>query len=287
MPRIRTVKPEFFQHYELYKAEEESGLPLRVAFSGLWTQSDREGRFKWRPEQLKLGCLPYDNVDFSRVLHALTTRGFIVKYAVGDAWFGVIPSFRMHQVINNRESESKLPAPEQGHIEQPSNGGGLEHDSDYEIDKNPRVDHACPTRLKHAQGEGKGREGKGKEGERVSSEDDAPALEEHDEQKTVNKKTDTVPYQKIVDLFLTRLPELPAIKKLSVARQRKIKNIWKSDPKFQSVEFWGGYFDHIRHSDFLMGRSKDFQASFDFLIDGAKFLKIIEGNYHGTKGQPS
>jgi len=80
MARIRTVKPEFFKHLELFELEEETGLPLRVAFAALWTVADREGRFKWIPRQLKIECLPYDNIDFSRVLHALTTREFIKKY---------------------------------------------------------------------------------------------------------------------------------------------------------------------------------------------------------------
>lgn len=111
MARIRTIKPAFFRHEELYDAEVETSLPLRVAFAGLWTVADREGRFEWRPRELKLDCLPYDKVDFSRVLDALTTRGFIVKYASGDREYGAIPSFKSHQIVNNRELASVLPEP--------------------------------------------------------------------------------------------------------------------------------------------------------------------------------
>lgn len=109
--RIRTIKPEFFLHERLFEAEQQSGLPLRVAYAGLWCAADREGRFKWEPRRLGVQILPYDQVDFSRVLHALTTRGFIVKYASETGEFGVIPSFTTHQVINNRERESELPDP--------------------------------------------------------------------------------------------------------------------------------------------------------------------------------
>ena len=109
--RIRTIKPEFFLHERLFEAEQQSGLPLRVAYAGLWCAADREGRFKWEPRRLGVQILPYDQVDFSRVLHALTTRGFIVKYASETGECGVIPSFTTHQVINNRERESELPAP--------------------------------------------------------------------------------------------------------------------------------------------------------------------------------
>jgi hypothetical protein len=109
MSRIRTIKPQFFRNLKLYHAEVESCLPLRIAFAGLWTACDREGRFKWIPEELKLDVMPFDEVDFSRVLDALFTRGYLVKYRVRDAWFGAIPSWKHHQVVNNRETASEIP----------------------------------------------------------------------------------------------------------------------------------------------------------------------------------
>lgn len=109
--RIRTIKPEFFTHEGLFDLEKESGLPIRLAFAGLWCASDREGRFRWEPRRLGVSILPYDGVEFSRVLDALITRGFVIKYRVGNDDFGAIPSFPRHQVINNREKESILPEP--------------------------------------------------------------------------------------------------------------------------------------------------------------------------------
>ena len=159
--RIRCVKPEFFTHEALWELERETGLPVRVAYVGLWCCADREGRFKWEPRRLGVQILPYDEVDFSRVLHALTTRAFVVKYRVNDACFGCIPSFPKHQIINNRESESVLPSIEIGEIEPVDN------------EQLARVPHACLTRqsrVPHAsKAEGKGREGKGKEGDCVEA----------------------------------------------------------------------------------------------------------------------
>jgi hypothetical protein len=162
--RIRTIKPEFFHHEGLFEAELETKLPLRVAFAGLWCIADREGRFKWEPRRIGVQVLPYDGVDFSRVLDALTTRGFVLRYRVGDACFGWIPSFLKHQVINNRESESVLPDPEGNIEETPANT----EESDASATREPREDHA-------GQGEGKGREGNGKEG--VSQKALSPELE--------------------------------------------------------------------------------------------------------------
>ena len=153
MPRIRTIKPEFFSHEELFDLEEETGLPIRLAFAGIWTICDREGRFKWRPRTIKAHVLPYDSVEFSRVLHALTTRGFVVKYEVDGVEYGVVPGFSRHQVINNRELASVLPEPPE--IQQ---NIGLARVADACTTRDPRVDHAC-------QGERKGKEGKGREGE--------------------------------------------------------------------------------------------------------------------------
>ena len=111
MARIRTVKPELFKHEELYQAERESGLPLRLAFIGLFTVADREGRFKWRPNEIKLDVLPYDELDFEEVLDGLHAAGFIFKFFVGGKPYGAIPTFAEHQAINNREMDSKLPGP--------------------------------------------------------------------------------------------------------------------------------------------------------------------------------
>ena len=150
MARIRTVKPELFTHEDLFNLERDTGLPIRIAFAGLFTACDREGRFKWRPNVLKLAVLPFDSCDFSRVLDALRTRDMVRQYRVNGELYGYIPTFLKHQIINNRESASSLPEPN-------------------ENNELPRVDDACGTRefrVAHmTQGERKGKEGKGREEE--------------------------------------------------------------------------------------------------------------------------
>src|SRR5215469_6468299 len=160
MGRIRTIKPEFFTHEGLFDLEKESGLPCRLAFAGLWTCCDRAGRFKWRPRQLKISILPYDDVDFSRVLDALATRGFLVRYACGTREFGYIPSWKEHQFVNNKEPASLLPEPSPQQIEHFD--ACLTRESrvdDASVTREPRVDDASVTR---GVKEGKGRERKGR-----------------------------------------------------------------------------------------------------------------------------
>ena len=116
MGRIRTIKPEFFLHEELFDTEAESGLPTRLAFSGLFTIADREGRFIWKPRTLKAQILPHDNLDFEKVLLALRDGGFLIHYEVSGRQYGCITSFKRHQKINNRESSSTLPPPEDAEV---------------------------------------------------------------------------------------------------------------------------------------------------------------------------
>ncbi len=148
MPRIRSIKPDFFRHHKLFLAEQESGLPLRLSFSGLWTCADKEGRFKWKPVELKLDILPYDEVDFENVLLSLAENGFIEKYEVDGKEYGCIPTFKDHQRITGSEAtaESKIPCKPIDYKE----GNTLE---------TPKKQLGRQGR----EGKGKGREGKGRD----------------------------------------------------------------------------------------------------------------------------
>jgi hypothetical protein len=149
LARIRTIKPEFFKHGDLFDAEKETGLPLRLAFAGIWCLCDREGRFRWKPREMKLDVLPHDDVDFSRVLDALATRGFLVQYECDGVMYGWVPSFKQHQNINNKESASIIPAFE------PETG----RDGNASATREPRDGHAPSLKRR----EGKGREEKRRE----------------------------------------------------------------------------------------------------------------------------
>jgi hypothetical protein len=250
--RIRTIKPEFFHHEGLFEAELETKLPIRVAFAGLWCIADREGRFKWEPRRIGVQVLPYDGVDFSRVLDALTTRAFVLKYRVGDACFGWIPSFLKHQVINNRESESILPDPEGNIEETPINT--------EEID-------ACPTRAPrddHAgQGEGKGREGNGKEG--VSQKALSPDLEAFRLRvgamlrRRTSTKWSTVEIKKLKEVFDLNTPEEDLV---------RLEQRYKSNDPYLRRELetllnhWNGEIDKTQ-SDLISGNNKLGASSLD------------------------
>lgn len=168
MPRIRTVKPSLFRHEGLFEAEQYYKLPLALAFIGLFTICDREGRFRWRPREIKLDIFPYHEINMSDVLDALAEREFIVKYQVGKEIYGYIPTWHKHQAINSREAASAIPSPPQNELIDSSisiNNNELDRDvSTYNDNLSiPKSLDICMH--VHAQEE-KEREGKGKEEER-------------------------------------------------------------------------------------------------------------------------
>ena len=104
MARIRTIKPDFFTSEDICALS-----PLaRLLYIGTWLEADREGRLAWKPTTLKMRYLPSDQCDVLGVASELLTRGLVVLYGNGCAY---IPKFSEHQVINPRESKSKIPPP--------------------------------------------------------------------------------------------------------------------------------------------------------------------------------
>lgn len=110
-PRIRTIKPEVFLAADLWDLGQATGLPVFQGFTGLLCWADREGRFEWKPRELKTGILPYWEGDFAHVLAALAEGQFIIRYEHDGHVYGYVRTFAKHQVINNREAASAVPAP--------------------------------------------------------------------------------------------------------------------------------------------------------------------------------
>jgi hypothetical protein len=110
--RIRSIKPQFFRHESLQELEQlHPGNHCMLVFAGLFTASDRAGRFEWRPKQLKLDILPFLDFDMNQTLELLATFQFIVRYEHGGKSYGYIPTFLEHQCPNVKEPDSRIPAP--------------------------------------------------------------------------------------------------------------------------------------------------------------------------------
>jgi hypothetical protein len=146
MARIRTIKPEFFTSEDIVSLS-----PLaRLLYIAIWCEADKEGRLTWKPMTFKLRYFPGDNCDIQAMCQEIVEAGLVKLYGEG---FAVVPSFKAHQHINPRESDSQLPEPVAITTRQARVTTRQARDSDAQV----------------------GREGKGKEGDtRDESRDDLP-----------------------------------------------------------------------------------------------------------------
>ena len=147
--RIRTFKPEYLTEEWVWDLSVETGMPIYQGYQGLWSYSDREGRFEWRPRALKAAILPYWSGDFEEFLWVLVNAGVIVRYEVDGRFYGWCKNLGDNQSFNAREPPSMLPAPPDG----------VACES-----REPPVNVASPREDDPARVERKGTEGKGREG---------------------------------------------------------------------------------------------------------------------------
>lgn len=88
-----------------------------------------------------------------------------------------------------------------------------------------------------------------------------------------------IDYQGIIDLYHKILPELPRVINMTDKRRSAIRTCANTKKAYAGLDFWEAFFNQVRKSDFLMGRTKDFQANIDMLTRHCNFVKVIEGGY--------
>lgn len=225
----------------------------RLFYVSLWCEADREGRMEWKPRTFKLRYLPGDNCCIEDLADELVGNGLVVLYTVDGKQYAEVPSFKRHQIINNRESESVIP---------------------------PRVDDqndASFTRESGDQAEGKGKEGKegkGKEGRNPA----ASVADGH--------RAPPCPHQEIIALYHELLPTGTQVRVWNDTREKALQARWREDAKRQDLEWWRRFFAYVAESEFLTGQTQPangrdpFVVSLDWLISPQNFAKTIEGKYH-------
>ena len=104
MARIRTIKPEFFTSEDIVSLSPMA----RLLYISTWCEADREGRLHWKPRTFKMRYFPADDCDIDALAREVVASGLVKLYGDGLA---IIPTFKRHQHINPRESESVIPPP--------------------------------------------------------------------------------------------------------------------------------------------------------------------------------
>lgn len=108
---------------------------------------------------------------------------------------------------------------------------------------------------------------------------------EEDKDKSIHKSENSgvhCNYQSIINSFNSICKSLPSVKSLSNKRKKGIDEIQALMTEITFEQF----FEKIESSDFLTGRTGDWQTSFDWIIKPTNAVKILEGNYDNRTSKP-
>jgi hypothetical protein len=107
MARARNIKPGLFSNELLGEADPM----ISLAFIGMWTIADKEGRIEDRPKKIRAQLFPYrSDVDMDMILDWLKDNAFITRYQSKHGPIIAIVNWSKHQRPHHKEVESTLPA---------------------------------------------------------------------------------------------------------------------------------------------------------------------------------
>lgn len=97
----------------------------------------------------------------------------------------------------------------------------------------------------------------------------------------LNKKT-YIPYQEVVDLYHSLLPNLPACRVLNNTRKGRIKSLHNNKDLFNGeLSAWSDYFAYVANTEWMHGSNdKNWTADIDFLLRENTVIKCLEGTYN-------
>lgn len=97
--RIRNLTSDFFLNEDVA----ECSANARLLLLALWTMTDREGRTRDKPKQIKVRSLPYDDVDIEPLLCELDQHHLIQRYQWDGERFIEILNWRRWQSPDERQ----------------------------------------------------------------------------------------------------------------------------------------------------------------------------------------
>lgn len=104
-----------------------------------------------------------------------------------------------------------------------------------------------------------------------------------------NKKTnETIPFQKIVDIYNSTCIKLPKVVRLTDNRKKAIKARYIEYEK--DISIFETLFKKVNESDFLQGINGKWKANFDWLLNQQNMVKVLEDRYinkHNQKNKES
>jgi hypothetical protein len=110
MPRIRTIKPEFWASEQIGECSPNA----RLLFIGLWNYADDYGVYPDKPKELKAKLFPYDDATTSEVrgwIDELVKVALLRRFDASGATYLYVTGWEKHQRIDKRNEDKRHPDP--------------------------------------------------------------------------------------------------------------------------------------------------------------------------------
>lgn len=143
MPRMRSMKPEYFDDEELCTSTSRN---TRLLYPWMWCYADEFARLRGNPAWIKGKAFPYDDDltagDIERMIDELETVGCVVRYGSGKSQYLFLPNLADHQRLEPHKTPSRLPSPPvDNSVDKAVENLPPQHivDSEYDNDATPTV----------------------------------------------------------------------------------------------------------------------------------------------------
>lgn len=256
MARIRTIKPKFWDDTKIGRITRDA----RLLYIGLWNFSDDIGVVIGDSIWLKSKIFPYDQIQiqqFEKWMNELVINGFICLLSYKEERFIYLPSFTRHQVINKPNYED---------LNIPKVLIDNAKDSFTEQSRNDTVSFTEQSVLIIGRGKGK--------------EYIPPVVPQGDDSQS-GESNERIDYNALMNTF-NRMFEgkLPKVSSMTDKRKKAVKARASEHGKVSIMTV----FNNVVQSAFLLGRNdQNWRCDFDWIFKPTNFVKILEGNYNGTR----
>jgi hypothetical protein len=294
MPRIRTVKPDFWMSEQVGKCS----IPARLLFIGLWNYCDDQGIHPASFYRLRLEIFAGDNFtdkDISQLISELLNAGLLIEYEAKNKIYWKVTGWH-HQKINRPNAKFPDLSDSCKIIRGFSDNSMSTHGILMESSWNPHGAISEP----HPEEEEEEEDIDIKEKKNIKEKKSAKNIKKVSDDKSSSEKplrTSPIPYKKIINLWHEKFKGFPVVEVITpklksyIRRTSEMINqILKSNDcsltQNNLLEMWDSHFESLKRSDWLMGRAdpskyrdKIFRLNFEFSVNPNKYLNVREGKY--------
>mgnify|MGYP000550368008 FL=1 len=257
MARNRVIKPKFWDDAKIGRLTRDA----RLLYIGLWNFSDDIGVVIGNSIWLKSKIFPYDQIQiqqFEKWMNELVINGFICLLSYKGERFIYLPNFTRHQVINKPNYED-LNIPKslidnaKDEITEQSRNTTVSFTEQYVTKIEIEREEEYPPY-------------NSPQGEEVPSESD---------------ESDKINYNALMDTFNKMFEgKLPKITAMTDKRKKAVKARSSEHGEKAIMDV----LDNVCQSSFLLGHNnQNWSCDFDWIFRPTNFIKILEGNYNGTR----